>query len=47
MAAKLSKFESEVSLLLEASTPIPTISTILKKSKISIYNTISRIKKKY
>jgi transposase len=46
MDPKFSKFESEVKLLLEAKTPISTISTTLKKSKDSIYNTIKRIKRK-
>ena len=46
MAPKFSKLESDVSLLLKAKTPISTISTTLKKSKDSIYNTIKRIKKK-
>ena len=46
MNLKFLKFESKVKLLLEAKTPISTISTTLKKSKDSIYNTIKCIKRK-
>ena len=46
MDAKFSKFENQVSLLLEANTSISTISTTLNKPKRSIYDAISRIKKK-
>lgn len=46
MAPKFSIFENQVSLLLEAKTSISTISTTLKKPIRSIYNAISRIKKK-
>ena len=46
MAPKFLKLESNVSLLLKAKTPIPIISTTLKKSQKSIENTIQRIKRK-
>lgn len=46
MPYKFSKFKSEVNLLLRASTSISTISTTLNKPPTSIYNAISRIKKK-
>ena len=46
MASKYSKFKEKVNLLLEAKTSILEISSILKKPKSSIYNTIARIKKK-
>jgi hypothetical protein len=39
MALKLSKFESEVNLLLEAKTTTSIITTTLKKSLKSIKNT--------
>ena len=46
MTLNLSKFESEVQLLLEANTTPNKIATILKKDIKSIYNSINRIKKK-
>jgi transposase len=46
MALKLSKFESEVNLLLEAKTTTSIIATTLKKSLKSIKNTQQRIKRK-
>jgi len=44
MAPQFSNLESKVNLLLEANTSINIISTSLKKSLSSIYNTIKRIK---
>jgi len=46
MAPYLSNLESNVKLLLEANSPPNKIATILKRNIKSIYNTISRIKKK-
>ena len=46
MAIQFSKLELKINLLLEANTSISTISSTLKKPLSSIYNTISRIKKK-
>ena len=46
MTPNLSKFESEVQLLLEANTLPSSIATILKRDINSIYNTIKRIKRK-
>jgi hypothetical protein len=46
MPLYLTKFESKVKLLLEAKTLPNTIATILRRDIKSIYNTISRIKKK-
>jgi len=46
MAIQFSKLESKINLLLEANTSISTISSTLEKPLSSIYNTISRIKKK-
>ena len=43
MYPKFSKFKSQVSLLLKANVPIPTIATTLHKSKRSLYNAILRI----
>ena len=46
MQQEFSKFESQVSLLLKANIPIPTIDTTLNKPQSSIRNTIKRINKK-
>ena len=46
MVPQLSDLELKVNLLLEANTSISTISTILKKPRESIYNTIKRINRK-
>ena len=46
MAIQFLKLELKVNHLLEVNTSIPTISSILEKPLSSIYNTISRIKKK-
>ena len=46
MAAKFSNYKNQVQLLLEAKTSISIISSTLKRSNQSIYNTIRRIKKK-
>ena len=46
MAQKLSDFENSIYLLLQANTPITTISNTLKKPYKSIINAASRIKKK-
>ena len=46
MSLKLSKFEEKVSTLLLENNSITSISTILEKPSKSIYNTISRIKRK-
>ena len=46
MSLKFSKFKEKVSTLLLEDYSITSISTILEKSSKSIYNTISRIKRK-
>jgi len=46
MASNFSIFEEKVYLLLKAKTAPKVIASILKKPIISIYNTISRVKKK-
>ena len=46
MTSNLSNLEKQVDYLLQAKTSPSTIATILKKPPKSIYNTISRIKKK-
>jgi len=43
MALQFLNLESKVNLFIEANTSTNTISTILKKSSSSIYNTIKRI----
>ena len=46
MALNLSNFEEKVNLLLLAKTAPKVIATTLKKPLTSIYNSISRIKRK-
>ena len=46
MEPKFSKLEAEVDLLLRANNSPSTIISTLKRSSKTIYNTISRVKKK-
>ena len=46
MAPKYLKLEEKVEELYNNNIPINTILNILKKSKLSIYNAIARIKRK-
>ena len=46
MASKFLNLEKDVSLLLQANASLIKISSILNKPPKSIYNTITRIKKK-
>jgi len=46
MQQNLSKFEEKVNLLLQAKTTPKVIATTLKKPIASIYNAISRVKRK-